>query len=246
MKTPNLNPPNHDLFDAWTEASAYILGFWYTDGGLELDKKPSGNYKVVAIYNTDLESLIAVQRVTGGNIITKTPKNHKYKIFHTLRIYSDKLWDFLYNAVLTTHKSDGNSFRMDSVPTEFFSHFVRGCFDGDGSIFYKHYKNRHGKTTSELNTSFTAGNLCNQFLVDLQNRLLLFISVKIKKISGRASRKLAYNQYDSGLLCEWMYENANMFMKRKKLIWDTADKARILGSRKYFNAKSKTNRGLGQ
>jgi hypothetical protein len=39
------------------------------------------------------------------------------------------------------------------------------------------------------------------------------------------------------LLCEWMYKDASIFMKRKKIIWDNFDKNKLINSRKYFSNK---------
>ena len=53
---------------------------------------------------------------------------------------------------------------------------------------------------------------------------------------GSAS-KLTYGQYDTMLLCEWMYKDATIFMERKKKIWDDFDKDKLKNSVKYFSNK---------
>lgn len=233
MRTPNLTPPNYVLFDSWTQESSYILGLWYSDGGLELDRKPSGIYKIVGIYNTDYQLISDVHKVTGGNIITKYPRNKNHKVYYNIRIYSDRLFDHLYALVGTNHKSQGNDFDISIIPDHCFNHFVRGLFDGDGSIYLKNYRNRHGKLTTELGTSFTAGRLCESFLVSLRTRLISILPLYNKKITGTISKKLVFSQYDSGILCEWMYEDAIISMKRKKDVWDNVDKDRVRRSKIY-------------
>jgi len=50
-------------------------------------------------------------------------------------------------------------------------------------------------------------------------------------------RRLIFNQYDSMLLCEWIYKDATIFMERKKAIWDSCDKERLARSKKWFSNK---------
>jgi len=123
------------------------------------------------------------------------------------------------------------------VPDHLFHHFVRGYFDGDGSIHIKHYKTRHGKTIDALATSFTAGLETGLFLEELRDAIRKIIPVGYKKIAEGAGRKLIFNQYDSMLLCEWMYQDATIFMKRKKAVWDSCNKERLARSKKYFSNK---------
>jgi hypothetical protein len=226
--------PNHNLFDDWNEQSAYVLGFWVADGGISLIKHRRKLYKCFRIFNTDTQITKSLSKILGQHYTTsRRHANHKPE--HQICIYSDKLFDFCYNITNNTNKSHA-AFGLPAVPIHLFHHFVRGFFDGDGSIYYKHYKNRHNKITTALGTSFTGG--CETSHIDqLQQWLRRNVGLGNKKISGRLHKKLNYNQYDSMLLCEFMYKNATIFMKRKKDIWDSADKTKLLHSMKYFSNK---------
>lgn len=230
----------HNLFDQWTEQSAYILGFWYADGNLTFHKKGKSVFKRWCLTNTDKQIMTNLSEILGKSLTveinkSERSKGHNWKPCYRIRIYSDKLFDFCYDIIKTTRKSYQNN--LPVVPNEYFHHFVRGYFDGDGSIYYKHYFSRHRKVIANLNTTFTAGLDCRPLLESLRDRIRQFLPLGKKMIYGKTARKLIFAQYDSALLCEWMYKNATIYMQRKKDIWDKADKQRLLNSKKYFSNK---------
>lgn len=231
-RTPNIN-----IFDNWNEISAYIFGFWLADGSINIyfDKRRSLTYKTVSFYNTEKELINKI-----GDVIGRKPtiSNHSpgKKICWRVRVYSDKLFDFCYAITNSTNKSNQEN-PIPKIPKKHFHHFVRGFFDGDGSIHIKHYKTRHGKIINALQTSFTAGKDTGEFLNNLRDKLRKFIPVGYKKISIGVSKSLRFNQYDSMLLCNWMYKDATIYMERKKKVFDGCDKDRLLNSRKFFSNK---------
>lgn len=229
-----MNRKIQTIFDNWNEKSAYLFGFWWADGNIELHRSHNNLLKCFCVYNTNLQIMNDLSLILGNKIYTRYKK--KYKPYHRIVIYSDKMFDFCYRYTHSITKSD-KEIPFPKIPKKFFNHFIRGYFDGDGSINYKIYKNRHKKITKSLQTSFTAGKDTGNFLQHLKEQLRLFIPVGDKKVYKGTSYKLMFNQYDSMLLCQWMYKDATIYMKRKKDIWDTADKERLLKSTKYFSNK---------
>lgn len=222
------------FFQSWDENSAYVLGFWWADGGVHFSYKKQSVSKKWAIYNTDEQIMLAIASLMRTNLtVTRRPNGkHLWKIV----LNSEELFDFCFELVGSVRKSY-TPLNVPDIPDEFFHHFVRGYFDGDGSICFKTYKNRHGNQTSALTTSFTAGNGTGEFLQKLRDAIRRFIPVGQKQITGKQSKKLVFNQYDSMLLCEWMYQDATIFIDRKKAIWDSTDKQKLAGSKKYFSNK---------
>jgi len=229
---------NHTLFDNWNEISAYIFGFWLADGHIRVYRfKNSNKYqKRFHITNTDKQLIYEIGKIMGKlPTLCKKYEQH-YKQVYGIEIISNKLFDFCYDMVGTHYKSS-TEIPIPKIPKKLFHHFVRGFFDGDGSIHIKHYKTRHGKLVSALQTSFTSGIETGDFLENFKQKLREFIPVGNKKISTGLSKKLIFNQYDSMLLCEWMYKDATIYMKRKKKIWDESDKERLKKSTKFFSNK---------
>lgn len=224
----------HDIFERNDEASAYLLGFWYADGCIfkswSRDRKtPQGS---LHFSGADLEHMTLIAGLFG-----KVPRVLKSGNCYQLKVKSEHLFKYCHGLVGSTKKS--NSYlRLPTISHDRFHHFVRGFFDGDGSIYIKTYRNRHGKPTSELGTSFTAGAQSAVFLEDLKAALRICIPVGNKKISiFKHGSKLIFGQYDSMLLCNWMYKDASLYMERKKKIWDESDKNKLSASRKYFSNK---------
>lgn len=234
----------HDLLEQNNEISAYLLGFWMADGSISLSwsKGRVKKQKRFNLGNTDHQLMMKF-----GELFGKEPRlelRPKGKNYYTLTMKSDQLFDFCYAITHSTSKSD-KEISIPSMDPKLFHHFVRGFFDGDGSIHIKHCRTRHGKISPSLQTSFTAGKSTGDFLLHLRDKIREFVPVAKKKISDNStntSKKLVFNQYDSMMLCEWMYEDATWFMERKRAIWDSIDKEKLKRSTKYFNRAVNRNR----
>lgn len=229
----------HNILNQNNEISAYLLGFWMADGSISLSssKNRIRKQKRFVITNTDRQLMTKF-----GVLFGKSPRacpnfsgGVKVKNIYKLSMKSDQLFDFCYLITRSTTKSD-KEVQIPEIPDHLFHHFIRGFFDGDGSISIRLCKTRHGKICPALQTTFTAGLSTGLFLERLRDRIRKFISVGLKKVNtGKTSRKLVFNQYDSMLLCEWMYQDATWYMERKKVIWDSTDKEKLKNSRKFFS-----------
>jgi hypothetical protein len=225
----------HDFFNTWTEFSAYVFGFWWADGCIYFLRSCNHNrrYKRFKISNTDKGIMEEIQNLLNSNLIKTRSKN---KPIYDIVIHSDRLFDFCYRHVGSTRKSTSGS-SLPDVPKSLFRHWLRGFFDGDGSICWKHYRNRHGKITAALQTSFTAGLESGEYLEQLRDKLAILGLGNKKIIYGKVSKKLVYNSYDSVKLCSLMYKDCNIALKRKREIWENVDIDRILAGAKFFSNK---------
>ncbi|NIO20686.1 MAG: hypothetical protein GTN76_08095, partial [Candidatus Aenigmarchaeota archaeon] len=52
---------------------------------------------------------------------------------YSILIYNEKIYDDLIGLGLTPRKS--LTMKFPEVPPEYMRHFIRGCWDGDGSVF---------------------------------------------------------------------------------------------------------------
>jgi len=221
------------IFKRWTEQSAYIYGLWFADGSIFLQKQNKKYYKRFDITNTDKQIMSKIAAIMNTKLYRYKRKDKpNWLICYCIRLYSQELFDFCYK-ITGTNKSKHN-LNLPNIPRKVFKHFIRGYFDGDGSIHHVTYNNRHGKQTIELRTSFTAGIDTGNLLEKLRDAIRTYIPIGFRKVTGRKSHKIAFGQYDSALLCNWMYSNATIFMNRKKKIWDKSDKKRLLESKKFF------------
>jgi hypothetical protein len=209
---------NTHIFDTWTEESAYILGFWFADGSICNESNGKHRYKRWVIDNTDEQIALGIAEIMDCPINIQA-KNRRKPCFR-VRVRSDRLFDHCFSLVGSTKKSH-TPLSFPDVPDAHLKHFVRGFFDGDGSIFLKSYVNRLDKPTSELQTSFSAASYTGNYLEELKQQIREQVPVKDKKIvRHRNMHKLTFCQKDSVYLCEWMYGGATIFMHRKHDVWE--------------------------
>lgn len=236
------NRTYHSIFNEWNERSSYLLGFWLADGHIIYVRKGKGitTYKKrFCITNTDKQIMLKLQEILGCQLSVTNPTNNHKACYH-IRLNSNELFDFCYSLVGTTQKTHAE-IKIPVMPKEVFCHFIRGFFDGDGSICWITYKSRHGKSIDNLRTSFTAGLDTGKFLNDLLAAINDHVGIKAKNVViGKHSIKIILGQYDSAKLCEWMYKNATIYMERKKRIWDDADKKKLFDSKKFWSHPSGT------
>ena len=104
----------------------------------------------------------------------------------------------------------------EQVPQYLIQHFVRGYFDGDGSV-----SNGKWFKIDIISTS--------EFLSDLQCILKESININITKLnySRKYSKEVNIVTLNIGgrLQCirfkEWLYKDATIFLERKKKVFDT-------------------------
>jgi len=210
-----------------TEEKAYWLGFLYADG------YNSQKHRRVRLCldSKDENHLIKFKDFMGGNstIKEKFIKNISGSISKNVRldINSVKISLDLANLGCTQKKTFTLKFPTENqVPVHLQSHFIRGYFDGDGSVFLSNeIHHRSKKIESIIHCRMMS---TKDFLVDF---------LKISKIGNMSCIKSVGNVYDyqikRNVRCkefyEFLYKDATIFLERKKQIFDN-----------YYNRRSET------
>lgn len=135
---------NHNFFEKIdTEEKAYWLGYMYADGCVHKSKY---NY-VISLTCKDLDHITKFKNSleSSHKIITSYSSKSNYKQdshLYKIALYSEKMLNDLISKGCVEKKTFLLKFpTKDQVPKELVSHFIRGYFDGDGSISYgKKYK----------------------------------------------------------------------------------------------------------
>jgi hypothetical protein len=117
---------NEEFFDSWTPEMAYVLGILATDGCV-------GKYRVV-LTSTDFELVEKVRCLIGSNheITERPPRGWSRKPQYGLQVSSLKYVRAL--AALGVVPAKSLVLRFPKMPDECVRHFLRGCWDGDGSF----------------------------------------------------------------------------------------------------------------
>jgi transcriptional regulator with XRE-family HTH domain len=135
---------NEGFFSSWSPEMAYVLGVIYTDGNLNhqggtcninrvtlSQKDPELLIKTLALMDCDAKIHYRKERISG---------RIKAGALHWFSIANDKIYNDLVMLGLTPRKSLTLTF--PEIPNQYVRHFIRGCWDGDGSVYIEKKINR--------------------------------------------------------------------------------------------------------
>lgn len=208
----NLNNPN----------VLYTLGLFAADGHV------NRNRFNISLSVRDRSILDDIKRLIGytGNIKMIPSKINKHGIktdtMCKIDICSKSICNDIMNLGFSSRKTyDG--FELPNVSDNLLRHFIRGYFDGDGSFSYKEsIRNDNGYINKCYNFNITSKtDKC------LNQIKLFFIKYGIKtSISFNRNKNVFYlnvtGKNNIAILYDLLYYNAEMFLMRKKEIFDNA------------------------
>lgn len=187
---------NQDYFKTWSHNMAYTLGLWFADGCIY-----GGKMFDITIHNKDKYILkrISEELQYEGHLYDYVDRQAARLNFSCVVIYND---------IISLGGCENKSMVIDfpEVPNEFLPDFIRGYFDGDGSIMQL--------KGNRLNSAFTSGS--KKFL----DKLLIILKTNAGIEGGSydpSSYTLRFGKKDTIRLGEYMYKNnPELFLKRKK------------------------------
>jgi len=194
---------------------AYVLGFFAADGYITHNKRGAQFW---SIQITDKNLLVEIKKsVSAEHKISVYKKSGKEKTLYRLQIGSKEMCNDLAQLGFTPRKTKNMS--VPNIPENYFSHFVRGYFDGDGNIWCGTVHKERKTVHMTLQTTFTS---CSKdFLKNLQVRLGQTISLRGSLATLSSGRKnpyfrLQYSKNDSLQLYKFMYNRATIRLLRKQ------------------------------
>ena len=208
-------PRNSNFFQQIdSKEKAYWLGFLYADGYISKTNEIRINLK-----RNDEEHLKkflkAIEAINSN--IHYSQKVTENKIYYQAycNIRDDKLVEDLNNKGCTNNKSLILTFPSEEkVPKEFISHFVRGYFDGDGSIHF--VLSGHAKTPN-YRISFAG---TKDFLIALRK----ILKVEHLSLENRGNYYVLaiYGNRQIEPILKWIYEDATpeIWLDRKRQIYE--------------------------
>jgi len=205
---------NIDFFKTWSKEMAYILGFFAADGGMFIN---SGGSRYLQFTSTDYEILEKIKNLLLAkqkiSLKKKSSKNHKD--CYLLQVGSKEMFDDLKRLGFTPKKE--LNVKVPNIQDKYFSHFLRGYFDGDGCISKCWYKKNDRKNkTSIVFLVFVSGS--KRFLRELSARLGRKLSIgKGYLYTHKNSSWLRYGKREAGKIYNFMYLDAYpaIFLTRK-------------------------------
>lgn len=194
-----------------TEEKAYWLGFIYADGCV------SGKVFSLKISAKDIEHLKKFKNaIKSEHKICEFVNNNGFGIGNeacSIAINNKKLLKDLLNCGVKQRKTKELSFKV-SMPNELIRHFIRGFFDGDGSIYSTSAKKYPDYKSGTI--SFTGTKEMLEWVRDI-----LMTVTKLDVSVYKYKDKDVYDLKMGGIgtlrnLYEYFYSDTTIFLERKK------------------------------
>lgn len=192
----------NDFFKSWSNDMAWILGFICSDGNIENKYA----YSIVQKDPEPLEKIKTIIQYSGP--LTRSGNCMRLRIGNFEHV-SD-----LNKIGITACKS--LILKMPKIPKEYLWHFIRGYFDGDGSIYTTKSFSKN-KCYIHWRISFIGS---YDFISSLNEIISEEICCKIRK------------PYDNGNVCTIVYEGKNAIKILEKMYEHSCERNRL--NRKYL------------
>lgn len=193
---------NENYFDVLNENSSYWLGFLYADGYVRMKDGKSGELKL-KLKDTDKNHIQKFLTEIESNHPIKCGIDNKSK-FCQVSVNSNIIVKRLFELGCVNKKT--LKIRLPELPLKLMNHFIRGYFDGDGSI--NKVKNR----PNSFNVSICSNKKFNEDVVKLMGygkiyEDINFSVIKINKINEIKNFR------------DFIYNDAQVVMDRKQEIF---------------------------
>lgn len=190
---------------------AYVLGFWFADGYM----KHMRSYRIL-FYSKDRQILQDLAEALSTNMPIRGEYGNKegdclHLVTHSKQMYTDLL-------KLGGRRRKSRVLKFPEVPGMFLADFVRGYFDGDGSVHEVTYKaTKNGLIYTQIRSNFTCGSM--RFLVVLRGLLSKRLGLTMRVIGkyGPYQYKLGYGEQDTHQLLEFMYYPSHKLSLKRKV-----------------------------
>lgn len=214
---------NEEYFDTWSNNTAYILGLIASDGAILKSKKSYSRWKI-GLKDEDsnrrlLEDIMKEIEYNGviyNSVSNLNGVNHKVV---TLSINSLKMVKKLFEHGITNRKSFHTEMPK-TIPLEFEMSFIRGYFDGDGSIEITYPTNKHKirTKTPQLRMRIVSG--CREILEEFSKTINKHDKeIPVKKVHQRKENlyELEYSTFHSIKIYYMMYKEDSLSLGRKRV-----------------------------
>ena len=212
---------NHDFFKEWTPEMAYILGFFTADGCMIRNNRGA---HFIEFHINDRCILVFIKSALRSNHkIALRRRGGNRQDGYRIQFGSKKMFTDLQGLGLTQRKS--LSIKLPNIPSQFFGHYVRGYFDGDGCVYFARLQCADRKRPRKIfSTLFTSGS--KVFLEELHQALRRHgLEGGSLHKKSRGGFDMSFSHRDSLALYRLMYNTApdtGFYLPRKYKIFQKA------------------------
>lgn len=195
---------NNNIFEKIdTESKAYWLGFFYADGFTHDSKGYINKCSFFLKFEDKPHVEKFIDFIDGDKELLKIRSDG----YVGVDINNKKMATDLYNLGVKPRKSLILKFPTSTIiPPNLLNHFIRGYFDGDGSIF--------GKPNGDGVCSFIG---TVDFISTLKDILIKEVGVIDNKLDFKSDCIVEYKKQggQAKLVLDYVYRNANIYLDRK-------------------------------
>lgn len=211
---------NCDYFeDIDTEAKAYFLGLIFADGSIS--KKGVRSYHNTSLHLSQVfENKYLLEELTkelGSDLPVKVHVRKKNgradQKMARVDFHSEKLCDDLLKLGMSVNRQE-QDIRMPALNPDLMPHFIRGYFDGNGSVFLT--KNKEGKIGIASNF-VGAKSFLSEILGILDPYLKKTHNLRMHVFDRGCFGSIHFSLTNTRNLYRYMYKsNPKFYLKRKK------------------------------
>lgn len=234
----HINSHVFDFID--TEEKAYWLGMLITDGWVHIKKPKEDTHGVVyqvglSLQEKDLKVMEGFKEFIGTQrkLLTKTNtlQSGEERKYWSIVIDSKNLFNALNRLGVVEGKTYKTEPQLHLIPKELHRHFWRGCYDGDGSLYFG--------SANNLTVSYVGGlDIVYKFIAHLYHNQVInhfrapYLVDKTSDIEKGINATMdIYNpkyaeKNDVYSILQHLYGGATIYMERKYKFWDDLNKER--------------------
>lgn len=214
---------NTNFFQTWNHDMAYVLGYFVADGCISVTHGRRQPY-TINITSKDKSHLQKIRRVMDSeHKISRKTGNAQRSVAYQLQVRNYALARDLIKRGIKPRKT--YNLEPIKIPSKYFSDFIRGFFDGDGSVYIYTVNGVPQIKAGFISTSYPFLNHVNRLLcrfLDIPNKA---IHIQEPNAWKRPDQKLtkyttAFYIDDCDKLEKFFYGNKpRLFLTRKHRIF---------------------------
>ncbi len=212
------SPIRPDLFEHWTAGESWLAGVIWADGCLLEEFRRYRQRRYVVLNTSDIEIADQAAAIVGAQVRTYPPGKRSILPSHRVQIGLAPVVERLVDLGLAPRKS--KTCEWPSIPGHLDS-FVRGYFDGDGSVGIYTIKDKaSGTPYDRLKVNFVGS---GAFLDGLQDHLIQAIGARRQKLVSHSNVYYLWYSYQTALdLAAYMYADGGPHLPRKAKVFQRA------------------------